>query len=209
MASNMSEFSVGLAHEFLITAAKAGFTPQDLGNLAKSEDKMRQAKRFVDNGCQFIIKGPGALIIDRAVPFDPAKFIGSGWSIVEQDESALALTTLDFSNVRFESGLKEGEQTIDGEEKLKRLKKLGLIRLDAKGGQTLYEEKGQATLRWLYDTYGITWFELAGTVLRDSRGDRCFLCLSRGGGGSWGWYYDWLGRVRDRAGVSPLLASNT
>ncbi|MDE2071311.1 MAG: hypothetical protein KGI70_01085 [Patescibacteria group bacterium] len=203
---NVSEFGVGLAHEFMITAAKAGFTPDDIANLAHSEEKMRKTKRFVDNGCQFVIKGPGALVVDRTTPFDPAKFIGSGWEIVEEDKKALALTTVDFSNVRFESGLKEGESVIDGEEKLKRLKRLG-IRLDAKFGQTLFEEKGQATLRWLYDTFGITWFELSGTVLRDSRGSRYFLYLRRDDDGSWHWRCNWLDYGRSRVNVSPLLAS--
>jgi hypothetical protein len=142
-----------------------------------------------------------------AKPFDPAKFIGSGWGIVEEDQSALALTEIDFSKVRFEHGLKDGESVIDGEEKLKRLKTLGLIRLDAKAGQTLYEEKGQPTLRFLHDVYGITWFELAGTVLRYSSGDRYFLYLYRGDDGSWYWDCSWLDDARNARNVSPLLAS--
>jgi hypothetical protein len=162
---------------------------------------------WLSNECRLSIKGPAALVIDRSKPFDPTRFIGSGWRIVEEDTRALAITEIDFSKVRFDSGLKEGESVIDGEEKLKRLKQLPGIRLDAKTGQTLYEEKGQATLRWLYDTYGIRWFELAGTVLRYSDGDRCFLCLGRRGVGSWVWGCYWLGRGRRRDGVSPLLAS--
>jgi len=198
---------VDQASELKAAFRRAGWTNALIKKLCEG-DNPDKARKFLESGCQFVIKGPGALIIDRTKPFDPAKFIGAGWEIVEEDKSALKLTTIDFSNIRFESGIKEGEQVIDGEEKLKRLKRLG-IRLDAKSGQTLYEEKGQVTLRWLYDTYGITWFELSGTVLRGQVGNRCFLDLNRLGGGSWCWSYRWLGRGRDRGGVSPLLASNT
>jgi hypothetical protein len=145
--------------------------------------------------------------IDRSKPFDAARFIGRGWSIFEEDKRALDFTVIDLSKVRFESGLKEGESSIKGEEKLKRLRDLPEIRLDAKIGQALYEEKGQATLRWLYDTRGARWFECAGTVLRRSVGDRFFLYLYRIDDGSWGWDYRWLDRDRGREGVSPLLAT--
>jgi hypothetical protein len=162
---------------------------------------------WLKNRCQLTIKGPSALVVDRSKPFDPVKFIGSGWSIVEEDTRSHALTEIDFSKVRFESGLNDGESVIDGAEKLKRLLKMPEIRLDAKSGQALYEEKGQATLRFIYDHFNVSWFELAGTVLRDSDGDRYFLCLFRLGDGSWDWSYRWLGRVRFRVHVSPLLAS--
>ncbi len=173
-----------------------------------SEELGRRFTRFMANGCQFVIKGPSALLIDRAAPFDPAKFIGAGWSIVGEDQAALGLTTVDFSAVRFESGLKEGEQAITGEEKLKRLKVLSGIRLDAKVGQALYEEKGQTTLRWLYDTFGIAWLELSGTVLRGPAAFRCFLYLYRFDGGSWYWNFHWLGSFRGAKDVSPVSASN-
>jgi Adenylate and Guanylate cyclase catalytic domain len=81
------------------------------------------------NECCLSIKGGGALVIDRSKPFDPARFIGSGWRIVEEDPRALAITEIDFSKARFDSGLKEGESIIDGEEKLKRVKQLPAIRM--------------------------------------------------------------------------------
>jgi hypothetical protein len=155
-----------------------------------------------------IVKVPARLFkVNRSQPFDPAKFVGRNWSIVEEDERSLAVIELDFSKVRFESGLQEGERYITGEEKLKRLMAMPEIRLDAKIGQALYEEKGQATLRFLHDHFGVSWMEFAGTVLRRSGGRRCFLCLVRHGGGSWGWHYGWLGLGRYRDYVSPLLAS--
>jgi hypothetical protein len=162
---------------------------------------------WLKNGCRLTIKGPSALVIYRSKPFDPVKFIGRGWSIVEEDERSLALAEIDFAKVRFESGLNEHEKVITGDVKLQRLKAMPEIRLDAKVGQALYEEKGQATLRFIYDHFGVSWFELAGTVLRRSGGFRYFLCLYRSGDGSWGWRCYWLVDVRRRDRVSPLLAS--
>jgi hypothetical protein len=162
---------------------------------------------WLSNECRLSIKGPSALVIDRSKPFDPVKFIDRGWSIVEEDERSLALDEIDFAKVRFESGLNEHERVITGDVKLQRLKVMPGIRLDAKVGQALYEEKGQTTLRWLHETYGVTWFELAGTVLRYSDGHRYFLYLYRYDDGSWDWGDGWLGSVRRRGSVSPLLAS--
>ncbi len=168
----------------------------------------RRFTAFVKKGCRLVIKGPSALVIDRSKPFDPVKFIGRGWEVAEQDERSLALTGIDFSDVRFESGHQEGEGVITGEVKLERLKAMPEIRLDAKIGQALYEEPGQATLRFIYEHFGVSWFELGGTVLRGLGGGRYFLCLGRRDDGSWHWYYFWLvsDRLRDR--VSPLLASS-
>ena len=168
----------------------------------------RRMTAFLKNGCRFEIKGPSQLVIDRTKPFNPEKFMGGlGWTMGEQDERALLLTEIDFSKVRFESGLKEGESTITGVEKLERLTQGGLIRPDANTGQALYEEKGQATLRFLYDTFGISWMELAGSVLRDSNGLLYSLCLYRIDDGSWDWDYYWLDSDRGASLISPLLAN--
>lgn len=145
--------------------------------------------------------------IDRSKPFDPVKFIGPGWSIIEEDPRSLSLTDIDVAKVRFESGLQDGERDIDGEEKLRRLKERPEVRLDAKLGQAWYEEESQATLCFLHDHFGVTWFELPGTVLRDPYGLHYFLVLFRYGDGSWVWYFYWLGADRSRSHVSPLLAS--
>jgi hypothetical protein len=173
--------------------------PKEAGNLFAA---------WLNNGCRLVIKGPSILVIDRTKPFDPVKFIHSGVSIVEEDERSLALTEIDFAGVRFESGLVGDEPTIDGEEKLKRLKQLTEIRLDAKIGQTLLEEAGQPTLRFLHYHFGVSWLELTGTVLCNSDGYRSFLYVRRDDRGSWSWYCDWLGYGRGRERVSPLLASS-
>lgn len=186
--------------------------------LSKGE-RGRRWTAFLNNSGQLIIKGPSVLVADRSKPFDPVRFLGKGSSIwrgpadgkglegeEDQDPRSLALTEVDFSKVAFEHFLKGGESAITGEEKLVRMKADPRVRYDAGVGQALLDEKSQATLRFLHDTYGITWMEFA-TVLRDSDGDRAFLYLDRSGDGSWVWYYYWLGGVRNAKGVSPVSAS--
>ena len=144
------------------------------------------------------------LTIDRSKPFDPT-FFGTGWTVESENPKAIALTEVDFTKVTFDSFLREGEETITGEEKLSRA--TDTLLLDAKIGQLLYEQKNQPLLNWLYDKKGICWMEFAGTVLRDSVGRRYFLYLLRQLDGSWHWYYNWLGHGRHYGFVSPLLAS--
>jgi hypothetical protein len=44
----------------------------------------------------------------------------------------------------------------------------------------------------LYDTFGITYLDLFGKVLRSPHGRRRVLCLYRLSDGSWFWYVRWL-----------------
>lgn len=147
--------------------------------------------------------------INRKKPFDPKTFIGSNWSIESQNEASLKLKEIDLSQVLFEQCLEAGESWITGEEKLKRLQAKGGILLDAAVGQALYEEKGQKTLRALYNEKKIDWVEFPGTILCRSGGPRYFFCLDRRDDGSWDWCYDWLVYGRRAGGVSARLASST
>lgn len=167
----------------------------------------RRFTAFLRNRCQLAVKGPGTLVIDRAKLPTPEKFIGKGWEAIEHDERSLALTEVDFSKAVFDCPLREDEQYITGEEKLEREKADGKIRLDFGFAMALFHEKGQATLRFLHDTHGVTWMEFTGTVLRSSDGSRCFLCLFRDGDGSWRWGCRWLDSHRNAKRVSVRLAS--
>lgn len=118
------------------------------------------------------------LKIDRSKPFDPKTFLND-WSINvdEQDERALALTEVDLAKVVFETTLKKKENPIKGEEKLKRLKENGSIRLDASVFQILWKNQHLIPLKWRKKTNGNTtriFFD--GTILK-SAGDRYALNL--------------------------------
>ncbi|MEY2664813.1 MAG: hypothetical protein RIT04_621 [Candidatus Parcubacteria bacterium] len=157
----------------------------------------RRFTLFLQNGCNPTITAPGTLPIDRSRPFNPAKFIGGGWTIwkgpedgdgltgkEEQDERSLAITEINLANLIIQTGLREGETRVTGEAKQARLM-LTAIQADAKIAQMLYEEEGQTTLRWMYKHLDVSWIEFLGTTLRDPRGSRIALCLYRRDGGLW------------------------
>jgi hypothetical protein len=186
-------------------------------------DPVRAAEQFVaflNNGCQIIVGEPKILQIDRSQPFDPVKFIGKGWTIwkgpidgdglkgdKEQDSRALAITDLDLTKIRFETGLKGKVTSMKGETKLARLKEAGHIHLDAGVFQTLWQNQHLIPHQWKEQTNGNTTFIFFdGTVLRHPGGDRCVLCLFWNGG-EWGWDAYWLWSERDASRPSAVLAS--
>ncbi|OHA38135.1 MAG: hypothetical protein A3G03_00185 [Candidatus Taylorbacteria bacterium RIFCSPLOWO2_12_FULL_44_15c] len=135
------------------------------------------------------------VIVDRTTPFNPAEFIGSGWTIDEEDKRSLALTEVDFSKIRLETMLKKDEISINGEEKLKRLKKAGHICLNAKVFETLWNDKTLIPESWKKKTNdNTTYIFFDGTILRSPYGNRSVLSLDWSGG-EWHWYYRWLDRA--------------
>ncbi len=170
----------------------------------------KQFTLFLKNGGKVIVDSPRVISIDRSIPFDPTTFIGNGWSIEEQDERAIALTEINLTEVMFDSTLEKGEKSIKGEDKLKRLKeKTNRIRLDAGIFKTLWENQILIPEKWKEQTNGNTTFIFFdGTVLRDSSGSRCVLCLYWDDGG-WRWFCYWLGRAWRANDPSAVLASST
>ena len=61
--------------------------------------------------------------------FDPALFMSESWSAAEEDERANRITEIDASSIVVVTALKNGEQSITGEERVKRLKEMPYIRL--------------------------------------------------------------------------------
>jgi len=126
----------------------------------------------------------------------------------QRDPRSLALTELDIEKIQFKHyiDLDEGETVITGEDRLKAIKASGDIGLDAQVGWDLYKEPGQKSLRWLYDNRGVTWMEFP-EVLRFSFGLRCFLYLSRDGGGSWLWDFYYLAYDRLVSNPAAVLSN--
>lgn len=149
----------------------------------------------------------GIIKIDRSSPFNPAKFIRKGWKIEEQDERSLALSEVDLTKFLFEDMLKSGESSIQGEEKLGRLKQVGQIRLDAKIFQTLWENQHLIPASWKEKISGNTcriFFD--GSILRHSNGLRYVLYLYWNDG-EWNWNYRWLNDRWNTNNPSVVLAS--
>jgi hypothetical protein len=147
------------------------------------------------------------LPIDRSKAFDASEFIGPGWSIwrgpaegdgltgtEEQDERSLAVTVLDLTKI--EDTLKscrwDGVPYIDGEERLKSLKKEDCIRPDAQVLVTLWRNQRLVPRRIWGKTDDIrSYVYFDGTILRDPNGDRCVLYLCRRGR-HWNWGFRFL-----------------
>lgn len=154
-----------------------------------------------------IVTSPKIIPIDRTQPFDPVKFLGQGWAIEEQDERSLTLNQVNLAHVRLEHMLEKGEASITGEEKLERLKKVNIIRLDARVFQALWENQALIPEAWKQKTNGNTiYIFFDGTILRNPFGNRCALCLYWVGG-LWRWDYYWLSNVWHASFSSAVLAS--
>jgi len=139
---------------------------------------------------------PYRIVINRTMPFDPATLIGdSGLRIwrgprvgdgLEGDEDhdyrSFCVDFFDFTKLsrsgNFLTELKSGEKSINGERRRWRLLRSS-VQADAKIGEELFMQDGQKILRMIYDEFKIGDVELAGTVIRNSEGKRCTLCLCR------------------------------
>jgi len=142
-----------------------------------------------------VVLAPEKLVLDCTHPLDPIQFLGDGWKMDEQDEQALTLTEVDFSQCLFETCLKEDETCITGEEKLKRLKEAGHVRLGGNHFLALwqdYQTHKESNVLEKLAARGTTYLDFFGLILRSPGGDRYVLCLDRDGD-EWYWFYYWLG----------------
>jgi len=150
----------------------------------------RQFAAFLKNGCRMGIIGAKIISIDRTVSFDLVKFLGERWTIEEQDERSLLLTQVDLAKVQFEHMLKFEESCISGEEKLKRLKEMGHIRLDAKVLQTLWNNQHLIPERWKEKTKDkTTCIFFDGSIFRNSSNCWRYVLLLSWQFGQWRWDY--------------------
>lgn len=127
--------------------------------------------------------------IDWFKPFDLKgwKEFSEGWTVEEQDERSSVTTTLDLRKVHFVDCLKDGEDKINGEERLRRLKKMGSIRLNVNALQAIFENRKLIPESW--KQYHISF---DGTVFRDEKGERCILYLYWNEENDWEWQCNWL-----------------
>lgn len=160
------------------------------------------------------------LSIDRSTPFNPAEFIGTGWTIwkgpvdgdglsgeEDRDERSFALTEFDPATILLEICIRNRETRITGEERILRLKVAGRIRLDAGIFHFFWRNQQLIPKEWKKKING----EMAsiffdGMTLRSPYGGRYALYLYFGDG-RWVWGCDWLDDDRDASYPSAVLAS--
>lgn len=202
---SVSEFGKdhGLIHEVVITGRKVGAGATFWSRLAHDEKLFRKIAREV----------MGMAV--ATAPLNPSQFIGKEWAIIpeERDPRSAALSEVDFSQVLFETCLKENESSIKGEEKLIRLKASKNIRPGATVFMGLWEDyrehKEDSVLECLFKERGITYLDFFGDVLLDPDGNRCVLSFYRCDDGVWRWLYYWLVHDWSAARPSASLASET
>ena len=146
--------------------------------------KQAEITEFLLNGAR--LGGGGSILtIDRSTPFDPATFIGDGWSIwrgpvngnglggaEQQCKKSLALTEVNIAKIRLKTCLEGKEMDVRGDRFLRRLKRGTILLLDAKIGQTLLENPNCIPEDWKK-----TPVYFMGTELRAPNGNRCVLYL--------------------------------
>ena len=163
---------------------------------------------FLKNDCRFIFGDPKSIATKS---FNPTEFLGKGWTTwkgsadgdglsgeEDIDPRSLALTEVELANFLFKTCLKTDEESISGEEKLRRLKEEnpGFIRFGGNVFLGLWEDyqanKENSILEWLHRNFGVTFMDFFGQVLRDPHGRRDVLFLYRCDGGEWSWHCSWL-----------------
>lgn len=131
--------------------------------------------------------------------FDLVSFTGKGWKDVpgEQDKRSLGLREVDFAQAKFVHCLKGKENSINGEEKLRRLKENNEICLGATVFMGLYKDyqshRESSVLERLYRAGIIKgYLDFFGTILLDLNEVRRVLVLWRDDNGRWCRAIYWL-----------------
>jgi hypothetical protein len=182
------------------------FNSADLqSQIIRNPEAGKHFTAFLKNGGRVIVGEPKVIPIDRSKPFNPAKFIGEGWTIEEQDERSLALAEIDLTSIQFEHMLSQGETWIMGEDKLRRPKDAGHIRLDAKVFQTLWENQHLIPERFKEKKNGnTTVISFDGTVLRNLD-DYHYVLYFYWNDNRWHWSFRWLYSERPTNYLSAVL----
>lgn len=169
----------------------------------------RRFTEFLKNGCRFIT---GEIKAVTTKLFDHTEFLGSGWSIWKGSVSgdgtsgaenvdlrSLSLPKIDLDLFLFETCLKEGENSITGFEKLRRLEKMSkFIRFGDNVFLGLWLDyqtnKENSVLETFYRTRGVIYLDFFGTIFRSPGGNPHVLYLCRFDDDRWRRRCNWLGR---------------
>jgi hypothetical protein len=161
------------------------------------------------------------ITIDRTNPFNPAEFIGSGWSFwcgpekgnglegdIEQDSRSLEMTEVDLSKILLETHLKGRETYTTGDEHVQRLIYSDRILLDLGVFKTFWDKKVLIPTLFKEKIGGnITYVFFDGQTLRSPSGNRCTMYLCIDDDGEWSWSVNGLVNYRHVNDPSAVLQS--
>jgi hypothetical protein len=121
--------------------------------------------------------------------FNPATFIGKGWSYAEpRDPRSATLGQIDYRKVKLSTDWLQADQVVNGEERRRRiLDDTSAVTLNCDHFLDLWENKEKIPEEWKKVSY----ITFDGDALLHSDGYRNVLCLCWYGD-SWDWDYDWL-----------------
>jgi hypothetical protein len=121
----------------------------------------------------------GVLKIDRSKPFDFRMLPGTGWKMDEEDDRSVARNEIVLDEIRLEV-IQEKDETIGGEERLRRLKRAGFLRLDAKVLEEFLKHQDKIPEEWKesgsFSYPPFVCFD--GSIVSDPDGVRLVLCMS-------------------------------
>jgi hypothetical protein len=145
---------------------------------------------------------PMALKLRCSKKFEPAIFIGEGWTAAEEDERARELSEIDVSTIALATCLKPNEESTTGDERVKRLKEMPYLRLGGRAFLALWEDQQSIPENWK-ERFVFVFFD--GLILLHRNGNRYSLYLSWDDQ-EWHWYTGWLGNTRNARNPSAVLA---
>lgn len=185
----------------------------ELDNLqnAVRRDPVGVGKRFtafLKNECRMFNNVQDLFLAKK---LDVAKFLGDGWRIwkgpadgdgltgkEDVDLRSINMSEIELTKFVFKTCIRAGEESITGEEKLRRQKEEmpEFIRFGGSVFLNLWEDyeanKDNCLLEKLHKTFGITYMDFFGLVLRNPHGNRSILYLTRKNGSKWYWDYSVL-----------------
>ena len=203
---DMSSYTEGQVHQLMERLEREGFAPSHITKLGQFSN-LCGIRDVLDGFSE--IKPMENFLVRISRTFDPVKFLGEGWSIVEEetDKRSAALTEFRINDICFGTMLKGREASITGEERLRRLKEADFVRLDADTFLTFWENKSLIPKSWKEKVNGNTRFIFFdGTVLRNLNDYRCVLHLCWYDG-EWHWSCHWLNLDCGSGDLSAVLAS--
>lgn len=179
-----SDISVGLAHELILTACKAGFEPKDFTVLTQSENKLRQVLCFARGHAELTsVKHVIDCDADPMCPYEE-------WKVEEHRKGGQFTWNPEAVKLHLSANQMNGEQ-IEGNKLRKELAKEPV--LNANVLDYLIRHPHLIPEEWKVDENGNTrYIYFWGTIYRDADGSLCVRCLYFESG-HWNWGYDWPG----------------
>ena len=193
--------AMAVAGSFMCNVDWASVTQKEARKFIDDPMKGEMGAAFVKSGRDVFFGRMTKLPIDRTEPYDPATYPSDVWRISEEDERSLALTEIDPNDINLMAPFRfEADEEIDGDVNLRRLKRYGHVRLDAKILQMFWENKHLIPESWKEKVGDFSRLILFDGTILSCGDDRISLYLHWNGRG---WERKFRNSPFHRAGCMP------